>query len=261
MGAFTNHGTFKSTNTVVTFAGTYTEKGAFVSDPSTNFFVDLNIGTTGYLTGGLGDRFVISGDFSNASTQSASWNTTAAELAFSGGSGHLMAMAGKDLGPSFFGYVNNFAWGTMRLSPGQSLTLSDGNAISGAAIYVDKLILEGGVAQISLITGNGFNIYYNPFDAANAYLGGASYPLSGGGAIAPVAAAIQVTSIARLPNGHVLLQCLGAPNRSHTIAASADLIAPFSSIGAGMAAPDGTFQFEDVNSANLSKRFYRLVFP
>lgn len=260
-GAFTNRGTFKTTDTVVTFAGQYTEMGSYVSDPSTNYFTDLVIGTSGSLTGGLGDRFIISGNFSNNSLQNIAWSTRNAELVFSGGQAHSMSLAGADSGAVFSGYANNFAWGILHLAPGQSLTLADGNATARGALYTQKLILEGGVPQIASITGNGFNLYYDPTDAANDYLGGHVYPLAGGGAILPISTDPKITAITRLLNGHILLQCLGVPNRSHTVQVSPDLVIPFTFLSSVTATADGSFQYEDFNAANFTQRFYRLAFP
>jgi len=259
-GEFVNYGTFKSTNTLVTFRGAYTEMGSFISDPSSNYFVDLIVGTGGVLTGSTGDLFVVTGNFLNGSLQNTAWNTAYAELEFSSGGTHAMVLAGSDMGASFLGYINNFAWGILRLASGQSLTLSDGNGTAGGAFYTDALILDGGVSQIASITGNGFNIYYNPGNTANAYLGGKTYALAGGGAIIPVRAALKLT-IKRLTNGHILLQCLGVPNRSHTIQASPSLTTAFSFLASSTAAADGTFQFEDVNAPGFTRRFYRLTFP
>ena len=98
---------------------------------------------------------------------------------FSGGGSHTYAAAGSDLGISFNGYEDNFAWGKLVLGAGQSLNLE------GDAVYVRALELAGGLAQISSITGNG-NIYYDLSEPANAYLGGKNYQLSGGGMIAAV---------------------------------------------------------------------------
>ena len=42
------------------------------------------------------------------------------------------------------------------------------------------------MGQISNIQGNGLNVYYDLGEAANAYLGGQSYALAGGGSISPV---------------------------------------------------------------------------
>jgi len=67
-----------------------------------------------------------------------------------------------------------------------SLTLADGNATGGGAIYVTTLILEGGLSQIGSITGNGLSIYYDPAAPDNEYLDAGTFALTGGGQIAPV---------------------------------------------------------------------------
>jgi hypothetical protein len=84
------------------------------------------------------------------------------------------------------GFADNFAWGTLELAADQHLTLTDGNAEPGGALYVHRLLLSGGLSQVSQITGNGMSIYYDLASPDNAYLAGGSYPLSGGGVIAPV---------------------------------------------------------------------------
>ena len=48
------------------------------------------------------------------------------------------------------------------------------------------VLLSGGINQIAAIGGNGLNIYYDLGDPANAYLGGQTYTLTGGGSISPV---------------------------------------------------------------------------
>src|SRR5205085_5060132 len=73
-GNVTNNGIFKNTSTTVTFAGTYTENGTFVSDPADNFFNNVNIGSSGAWLGGVGDRFFVSGDFLNQSTKTTQWD-------------------------------------------------------------------------------------------------------------------------------------------------------------------------------------------
>jgi fibronectin-binding autotransporter adhesin len=185
-GNVVNNGTFKNTDGRFTFAGTYTENGAFISDPADNFFTDLIVNPNGVLVGGLGDRFFVSGNFLNGSLQAAGWQTSQAELTLHGGSLSSVAFAGSDAGPNYAGYTNNFAWGTLRLEVGQSLTLGDGNGTPGAALYATIVDLDGGLGQIGSITGNGFNIYYDPANAANAYLGNQIYPFANGGALVPV---------------------------------------------------------------------------
>ncbi len=241
--------------------------GLIELDSSTNIFTDLNIGSGGYLIGTAGDVFVVLGNFTNASTQNLLWSTGAAEISFKGGAApHLITFAGTDLGPSYFGFVNNFAVGTLRLAPGQALTLGDGNATPGAALYATRVILEGGLGQVASITGNGASIYYDPTDAANAGLlagaPGGVYPLAGGGVLAPVGAALQIITESKLANGHISIQGLGVPLRTNTLQASPDLKTSFfAAIGTVVPAADGTFTFDDPNASLFPQRFYRLAFP
>jgi hypothetical protein len=72
---------------------------------------------------------------------------------------------------------------------------------------------------------------------------------------------IEIVSITRLSNAHILLICKGVPNFAHHIEASPDLIAPFASIAAVTADSNGDFQFEDPNAGSFEQRFYRLTFP
>jgi hypothetical protein len=115
-----------------------------------------------------------------------SWETRFAELIFEGGGGHTLSYTGEDLGASYTGYQDNFAWDALRLSAGDSLTLADGDAAPGGALYVTLLDLDGGLGQIASLVGNGMSLYYDPSDAGNAYLDGQRYSLAGGGVVAPV---------------------------------------------------------------------------
>jgi hypothetical protein len=72
---------------------------------------------------------------------------------------------------------------------------------------------------------------------------------------------LKITSITRLQNGHIVLQCQGAPSQPNTIRASPDLITPFSFLTSVMADANGMFQYEDTASGPLTKRFYRLTLP
>jgi hypothetical protein len=262
-----NRGTIKVTDTAIRYLAPFTEYGAYLSDPSTNYFTDLTVGPSGYLTGGAGDNFFVSGNFTNNSTQNTLWNTAAAELDFTAGTGlHTFALAGADQGASYFGYTNNFAWGIFRLRSGQSLVLADGNNTPGATLYATRVILDDGTSQVSNITGNGFSIYYDPTDSGNNYLlsgaAGGIYSLAGGGVLAPVSAALKINSITRLANTHIVLQCLGVPNRNNRIEASPDLSpGSFTTIATVAVDATGTFQFEDANAGSFTKRFYRVSFP
>jgi len=185
-GDVVNYGQFKTTQTNVAFAGSYTEHGSFISDPSNNAFTDVVIAADGYWTGGAGDNFLISGNFENHSLQNTLWNTGAASLVLNGTAPQDLYLAGADLGASFAGYADNFAWGVLEIAPSQSLVFADGNASPGAALYVGEVTgvaISGGT--VTNIDGNGFNLYYNPTLASNAYLGGMSYALTDGGLLAP----------------------------------------------------------------------------
>ena len=74
---------------------------------------------------------------------------------------------------------------------------------------------------------------------------------------------VQITSVTPLTNGHVVLQCLGAPNQVNNLQASPDLRAgSFTPVSPAPPVADATGAFEyddDVNALGLTKRFYRLV--
>ena len=73
------------------------------------------------------------------------------------------------------------------------------------ALYVGDLIgaeiLGDGIANI---VGNGVNLYYDVTKAANAYLGGLSYALAGGGQLLAATAVPEPASIAVLATGVLL---------------------------------------------------------
>lgn len=184
-GNVVNNGTFKTTGANVTFAGNYTENGVYISDPSVNNFSNLIIGTGGYLIGGIGDEWHISGDFINNSLQSTQWNTDNASLFLDGSGLQNLYLAGADLGATLNGSSNNFSWGEFSLSSGVSAKLWDGNADPGGAFYVGLFELGGGVGQMSDIFSD-YNIYYDPSLAGNTYLGGQSFALNGSGYLAPM---------------------------------------------------------------------------
>jgi hypothetical protein len=198
-GNTSNQGTVRVSNTFVTWAGTFLNTGAYISDPATQSFTDLTITPTGYLVSGAGDRWKISNDFINCSVMNLSWDTLAAALIFTSGTdtAHSLYITGADYGSLRSGYTNNFAWGLLDLT-GQSLTLYDGNDQAGGALYVGEIILgytpEGRL--LTVITGNGLNIYYDP--ELNPYLGGLTYDLMNGGHLMPLANPVPVPASAWL---------------------------------------------------------------
>lgn len=164
-------GTVKVTNTKATFAGTFTNDGAYISDPSTNNFNNLVINAMGYLSGGAGDAFRISGDFENNSIRTDLWHTEEALLGFVGTSGtaHTYALAEQSA---------LFDWGTLYLASGNTLSIEGGNFPYG--IYFDEIILQGGISQLSHITTQA-NIYYGTLrDPQNHILDPTGRSLGGG---------------------------------------------------------------------------------
>jgi len=188
--AVTNNagGVVKVTGATARFLAPFTNAGTFTSDPADNFFSDLSVDITGALVGGTGDRFFLTGNLLNGSASPAAWNTRDAELHFSGSASHTVTTPGVDRGGSFGGYDANFAWGVLELAPGESLTVADADATSGAALYVRDLLLDGGLAQLPLLStaSADVTIYYDATSATNAYLDGRTYTLVGGGRLSAV---------------------------------------------------------------------------
>jgi hypothetical protein len=182
-GTVTNNGIFKITSTTTTFSGAYFENGTYISDPSDNFFNNVSIGSSGAWIGGAGDRFIVSGDLVGRALLPGAWQTEHAQLRFTGGADHLLSILGADSGANFEGYNNNFSWGSLVLDPSAGLILSSDQ---GGALYVHELLLSDGLNQLSRISSNGLNIYYDLSYSANTYLNGQTYNLPGGGQISPV---------------------------------------------------------------------------
>jgi hypothetical protein len=184
-GNVVNDGTFKTTNTTAEYTGTFTNNGAYISDPSTQYFDDLVVGETGYFVGQFKDEFFIRGDFINDSKMKANWNTMHSYLGFIDGEDNLhdMYITSTDYGATMAGYANNFSWGTLDVTD-QVLTFYDGNDEEGAGLYLPKLwgaeITED-LILANLIGFDGLNIYYMPHLPGNEYLGGLTYALAGGG--------------------------------------------------------------------------------
>lgn len=189
-GEIINNGTFKVTNTTAVYSGTFTNNGAYISDPATQYFNDLIVGYSGYLVGQKLDIFNISGDFINNSSMNMDWQTSQAYLAFLNGADNLhdFYLTGADFGANMLGYSNNFAWGVFDVT-GDIVNFFDGNSELGAALYLRE-ILGLDIAEDMLITNlfgfNGLNIYYMANLPDNMYLNGLTYELSGGGHLRPV---------------------------------------------------------------------------
>jgi len=179
--AVVNNGGFKVTGTTVIYTGTFTDNGAYVSDPATNVFNQtLTVNASGYLAGGAGDVFQINGDFLNYSIQNMLWQTDQATLAFGVGT-HWLLTGSTNAGPG--GFANNFAWGVLELGTGTIVDLA-----ANSTLYVG--VLDAGSravlqADLSVLGGGNAWIYYDPMLAGNAYLKDQFFTLNGV-TIAPV---------------------------------------------------------------------------
>jgi len=198
-GDITNNAIVKTiTGTTPVFGGTFTNNGLVVNDPI--FLGDVVNATDGvFVENEGGEAFIFGRDFINKSRKNVEWKTDESVLAFVnavdlGASGvfntqfdHDLFLPGVDLGSNEAGFIDNFAWEALSLASGNSLTLFDGNTnVFGGALYVKRLLLADELAQIDNIIGNDLNIYYLPGLADNAYLGGQTFNLQGGGQIIPI---------------------------------------------------------------------------
>ena len=160
-GNIVNNGTMKITDTTVVFNKDFTNNGAYLSDPSSNYFSNLTVGSNGYLVGGAGDNFFINDDFLNYSDQTGLWDTADSYLGFIGWNTHEFRLGGWDEASNM-----SFAWGTLELSEYGNLFLS---GALGASLYVENLILGAG----STLDLGGFNIYYSSItDLGGSFTGG-----------------------------------------------------------------------------------------
>lgn len=159
LGDVVNYGTITVTDADVDFTGgTVINHGGIVTDPSTLRFADLEIGTDGFLVGGVGDVFVIEGDLRNASERGDAWDTANASLVFSGDGPHELAMPGT-------GDAQDFAWGRLELLDAASLVLTDG----GLGLVISELILGAN----SVFDLNGFDVFVETLiDHGGSYVGG-----------------------------------------------------------------------------------------
>ncbi len=142
-GDVTNAGDIKVTDTTVTFLGTYSGSGSYVSDPADNYFQDVQVAAGGAFVGGAGDRFLVRGDFLSETTNAAAWDTADADLLFLPGDddAHTFTVTGAAGG----GWTENFAWGGVTLEAGQAVSLVD-DAAPGGALYASALTLEADTA-------------------------------------------------------------------------------------------------------------------
>jgi hypothetical protein len=184
IGNMTNAGAVQVTQATLTL-GNYSGSGSYHSDSATTMVLaDLRVGPDGYLVGGAGDTWQIGGSFYNTSTMNTLWDTGQSTLIFTGGEdSHTLQIPGLDMGASFSGYTDNFAWGTLDVT-GQELTLSSAFDFD-AALYLGRILglVFDDLTIANIYSSEALNLYYNA--ALNPYLGGLTYNLTAGGRLIP----------------------------------------------------------------------------
>jgi hypothetical protein len=206
-----NDGTSKVTHTTAVYNGTFTNNGAYISDPATQYFNDLIVGKNGYLVGQYNDYFYINGNFINNSTMNTDWNTMHSNLSFITGLDNLhdLYLTGIDYGALMSGYSDNFSWGELDIT-GNIIYLYDGNDIVGGALYLRKILgLDISGNLITNIYGiDGLNIYYLANLPSNWYLHGLEYGLEGGGHLIPIKGVPEPSTMLLLGSGLLRLVAL-----------------------------------------------------
>jgi hypothetical protein len=185
----TNDGTVTSNLSTVSFLGGFVNNGTLITDPNVINFTDFTNNDPASVIAFADDEFIVSNDVLGDTSNNLVWDTDEAILRYVAGvdSAHTMQLYGIDLGASVAGLVNNFAWGTVDLTSGQTVSLEDIKADGeSGALYLDTILLADFAADIidgvlDAIIGNGLNVYYNALAAGNGFLGGLNYDLQGGG--------------------------------------------------------------------------------
>lgn len=194
----TNLGSIRVVDSKLTFANKLTVSGRYVSDPSTNTFLDdVTVAAGGGLAGGAGDLFDFRESFliHNDSNPTGVFDLASSTVSFSGGGIHTNEITGQDYGNNgALGYpdgftVQNFSYGRLTLdSTNDVLCLGCGNlpTVASNALYVSWLDLTAltNQASVSWLVTNLFhaptniNLYYLSTEAGNSYLGGLTYQLT-----------------------------------------------------------------------------------
>lgn len=177
-----------TSSSVLDVDGTFTMDGSYVSHGGTLHLTQGTVTNDGVWILDAGDQARVDQSLKIASTKPTEWDTTAGTLVFThdGGSTPTFSLPGFNRGRNPSGFIHNFSWGRLELEEGVTLILQDANVTPGGAVYVRELALDGGVGQANSIIGNGLSVFYDPTAPFNAYLGGQSYPLIGGGVLGPI---------------------------------------------------------------------------
>jgi hypothetical protein len=147
-GPVVNNGTIKTTGTTATFASGFSGAGLYFSDPSDNYFQsDVTILSGGQVLGATGDRFFISGTYSNAGTYSNNGGSLAGQNVVNDGSfnqsaGQATILALSGTGSTTVGggagtalvSVSSLSQGSVTINSGGTLTIRPaGSRLTNAA--------------------------------------------------------------------------------------------------------------------------------
>jgi hypothetical protein len=132
-GAVVNNGYVKSTGTTVTWAGGFTNNGAYISDPAVNYFSGLVVGPTGLLQGGVGDQFFVTGPLLSNAGHIDLGGTS--QMVVNNGAGLLTQTAGVlEMGVSA-----TLSGGTVAIDGGVLLADGPGGTITANLVYSSSL--------------------------------------------------------------------------------------------------------------------------
>jgi hypothetical protein len=138
--------TFTTNKATARFLSTFTNDGTYVSDPSTAIFTSAVVDATGTIEASLGDLYQVTGNFTNASTQSSTWNASGATLEFSGGGSHTLNVSGP---------VGSYSWGTLIIAAGNTLQIAGNSATTTATNNAGTINQTAGSASLGIVSGNG----------------------------------------------------------------------------------------------------------
>jgi fibronectin-binding autotransporter adhesin len=137
--------TFNVNQATARFLSGFTNNGTYHTDPSTTITTNLAVGSLGAIIASTGDLYQVSGNYTNASSQSGTWSTSGAELEFTGGGTHQLTVTGT---------TAYSPWGTLAIDSGNTVMLTAGNHTT----TVNALQLTG--SGTLDVTNNGIAIDY-----------------------------------------------------------------------------------------------------
>jgi hypothetical protein len=127
-GTVVNNGRFKITGTTVTYAGSFSNNGTYLSDPAANYFSSLANNSTGLVKGGNGDTFYVTDAATNAGWIDFGGTST---MIVGNGAGVLTQSAGT----LELGAAAALSAGTVEIEGGIVVADGTGAAITSNLIY------------------------------------------------------------------------------------------------------------------------------